>query len=124
MKIKLSDLDAIRAALDDVQNKSRVRTISAENIAELCKRVETRLDIPKSALKGVAFTADYNAQAFPNAYKGRPESTHVSALHNGREWIITGIYRADCRRPTVAIDVQLTDGAQAAIIRRAQTFPA
>ena len=122
LKIKLSDTDKINAALDEVQAKSRVRTITVENIEAMCEIVFKRCGISKKAMNGVSFTADWNAQAFPNAYKGIPESTIVSASFVRGEWIITDISRGTTRRPTVAYHVCLTDDAKAAIIQSIESF--
>lgn len=123
MKIKISNTEAIQAMLDDVQAKARVRTITPTIIADTCERVADELRIPKSAMKGVTFTADYHARTFPNAYKGSPESTHFTAEFNGKEWIVTSIFRNWVRRPTLAITVNLTDTAKDAIIRRCTNLP-
>ena len=124
MKIKICKENEakINAVLNEVQRKCRARTVDMMDIVAMTSDVEKRLGIAKSALKGVSFSADDHAQAFPNAYKGIPESTIVYCTHNGTAWFLTDVKRENTRRPTVAYRVQLTEEAKEKIIDRCTCF--
>lgn len=122
MNIKLSNTEQLQAALDEAQKRCRARTVTVKNICAMCDIVQERCGISKKAMDGVSFSADWNAQAFPNAYKGMPESTIVYATFKRGEWVVTDILRSPTRRPTVAYDVTLTDAAKEAIIQSVERF--
>jgi hypothetical protein len=124
MKIKIcqTNLDKINEALDQVQKRCTARTIDASDVVRMTEEVEQRLNIPKCGLAGVKFSADYHAQAFPNAYHGRPESTIILCEHNGTAWYLTDVRREDTRRPTVAYHVSLTEEAKDRILDRCSYF--
>jgi len=73
-------------------------------------------------MKGITVTVCDGAQSFPNAYykAGAPMATYFTAEHNGKEWVITDIYRTYCRG-TVA-QIALTDDAKAAIIASKERY--
>ncbi len=96
--VKPENRARIEAALEAVQGKSRTRTITYDIIANRLQAVEKVYSIPKTALKGVKVSLDPHAQNFPNAYRGRPESTQVEAIYTGTAWKITDIYRGYTRR--------------------------
>lgn len=123
MKIKVDDAQ-VQAVLDEVQARARVRTISADDVRAMCATVTERLSISKAALDGVAFSADFNAQAFPGAYKGAPESTVISCEYHRGAWYMTNASRDYCRRPAVAYVVNLTEAAEKAILARCARFGA
>ena len=122
IKICISNLGKINDLLNEVQKRCKARTIDADDIICMTAEVEKRLGIAKSGLAGVKFSADYNAQAFPSAYKGRPESTIILAEHNGSAWYLINAYRDDTRRPTVAYRVTLTEEAKDRILDRCSCF--
>jgi hypothetical protein len=102
-------------ALEAAQKGARVRKITAEDIMEELMDYENRLNIPKKHMKDITVWIDHNAQAFPNAYKGIPESTIFNARHDGSEWIITQIYRGKCDGTKGG--ASLPEAAQQAIIK-------
>ena len=103
--------------LAKVQERAKARTISAERILLTLTDVEETLDIPKKAMNGITVTIDDNAQHFPNAYKGIPESTRFTATYkNG--WRVTDICRAPTRSPSNRVTVDHTDDSRAALIKR------
>ncbi len=57
------------------------------------------------------------AEHFPNAYKHTPESTHFTAVFNGKCWAITELYRDACpNRTGFNAVVMLTDTAKMALV--------
>lgn len=114
--------EAIKAKLDEVQKRTRVRTATIYTIESVLERVELHLGIPKCKLDGVTvqFTG---AQKFPNAYTYTPESTHFSAVHNGKYWTITEIKRDTCPNNNRAIIIGLTDQAKQAVLESICVMP-
>ena len=58
--------------INEVQKRSKVRTVTAEEIKRCTDKVFERLNITKKALNGVKAIIDLNAQTFPSAYKYEP----------------------------------------------------
>jgi hypothetical protein len=121
--VKVTDTEKIQTMLDEVQKRSKVRTITAADVTEAVERVERQmLHIAKKNMDGVEFTADMNAQSFPGAYKGRPESTLIHVVNKRGVWYLSSAYRDDTKGPTVAYEVKLTDTAKAAILAKVECF--
>ena len=108
---------SLASKLAEVQERAKARLISAERILLTLTDVEETLGIPKKAMNGISVTIDDNAQRFPNAYKGIPESTQFTAEYkNG--WRVTDICRAPTRSPSRRVTVEHTDESRAALINR------
>ncbi len=87
----------IDAEIDEVQKRSKVRTISAYDVIEACKHLDQRFEIvPKKYRDGMAFDVDECIQPFPGAYKGIPESTHFCLTYKNGTWRLTDVYRGRC----------------------------
>lgn len=112
----------LAAELDRVQSHVRVRTISAEDVSKALDGVTARFRIPKTALEGVWVTVDLNAQKFPNAYKGIPESTFFSAMYAKRAWRVTEVWRGRTAMPKHMVDVVLTEAAVYALTANYRSF--
>lgn len=65
---------------------------------------------------------DLNAQKFPNAYNGIPESTFFSAVYAKRAWRVTEVWRGRTAMPNHMVDVVLTDTAVAALTASYRSF--
>ena len=115
-------LTALQTALDTVQKWSRVRTISTWVIIESLETIEKRLGISKKAMEGIKVRVDANAQNFPGAYRGRPESTWFSAEYRKGSWRITSIGRNDTARAGNGCNIFLTDGAREALLTKYEHF--
>ena len=109
---------ALQPTLESVQVRARARLISAEEIPMALLGLERALGITKKALHGVSVTMDLNAQQFPGAYKGIPESTIVSAVYKSGSWRITDIRRDRTRTPGSAITVEHTEESRKALLYR------
>lgn len=113
---------ALSAVLIDVQKRAKVRTIDADSvILHLCA-ISDNLAIPKKFMEGIKIRADLNAQKFPNAYKGRPESTIFEAEYKAGGWRVTSVARTDSVQRTHGTSVNLTDDAKAALLSRFSEF--
>lgn len=116
----ISDFNAaaekLTEAIKTAEGRATVRKITAATILDELHTVETRLNIPKKALAGVAVVIDANAQNFPNAYKYTPESTIFRAVYRGGAWRITDIYRDTTHRAYHGHEIIFTDAARAAIL--------
>lgn len=112
----------IEAELNEVQKRSRARTITMNDIQSMLNKMESYLDIPKKHLEGVKFEADWNAQNFPRAYKYSPDSTIVEGIYSKGKWRITNIYRYTTHREGHMLDIELTDEAKEALVDRFSTW--
>ena len=87
----------LKAELDRVQKRARVRTIKVRDVLYSLARLEKGLDVPKRCLEGLKVRIDCNAQDYAKAYNGIPYSTQFEAEYrNG--WKITAIERCEARR--------------------------
>lgn len=98
MKININNTDELTKELDIVQKESIVRTIDAEMMQTMVRRIENRLSqlLPKTYHEGIIADVDICAQNFPNAYKGRPESTYFEVKRFPSGWFVTKIERNYC----------------------------
>ncbi len=117
-----SGMEKLAAALDEVQRRAKVRTISADDVKSALLTINKKLDIPKKHMDGVQICVDIHAQTFPSAYKYRPESTQFVAVNIRGAWYVTGVSRSDTMRPTKAVLCKLTDGAKAALLESRTSF--
>lgn len=112
---------ALGQVLTETQRRCSARTVTADQVVAKLIDIEDDLKISKKAMDGVTVTMDLNAQSFPSAYKGIPESTIVRARYKSGSWRVTDVYRGNTFRPTVAIRLVLTDAAKQALIDRFTT---
>lgn len=112
--------DRIQAILDEVQEKSKARTITFDEMKDAALRVTRHLDIPTRRMKGVKALIDINAQRFPSSYKFTPYSTQFEIEHGGSEWRIIRIERLPMWKSTKTAIITLTADAEAAVIERAE----
>lgn len=100
MKINVTNTEKLRAAIDAVEG-SRVsaRTLYPHDVQRAVDDIEKRLSgmMLKKDWLGAAFCVDVHAQDFPNAYKGRPESTIFTVQRFASGWFITDIRRGYTR---------------------------
>jgi hypothetical protein len=114
--IEEKNREKIEAIIAEKEGKARVRTIGYQEIYNLCKETEKHLGIPKKHMHGVKISGDPNAQCFPSAYKGIPESSHFEAEYSHGKWYLTRVYRYTCRQTVSRIDIKLTEDAKTALI--------
>ena len=117
-----SVLNNVRALLDDVQQKSQVRTIDADGIVTALRNVADKLGITEKAMNGITITVDLNAQDFPSGYKYTPYSTVFTAEFHNNAWYITDICRAETHKEKRAVIVEHTEESRAAILERFTQF--
>ena len=88
----------LQSSLDEAQAKCHARLICPINIIGSLKRAQAHLDAIslKRDQVGTHINVDINAQKFPNAYKGIPESTHYEATLTKTGWEIMAIARRQC----------------------------
>lgn len=122
MKININNEVKIKEVLSNVQKRTSAREISYSTIVDDLASVEQRLGVAKKYLKGVKVNIDHCAQSFAGAYKGTPESTHFTAIHNGRNWVVTSISREACRGATSRYLVELSDVTKNAIISKMERW--
>lgn len=102
MKINVTHLEALTAAIETAEGKATARTVSPEDIAHEITGIENRLAglLPKKDWQGLRFSLDVNAQTFPASYRYTPESTHVLIERGSNGWFVTEICRERTSGPT------------------------
>lgn len=124
-EINLNNANArekVEEVLNEVQKKTSVREISYDDIVHALRVIENNLGVSKKAMNDIRVTCDVNAQSFPNAYKGIPESTWFSARYKNGSWRLTNICRSQTASPTRGHFVYLTDACKKAILDRMECF--
>lgn len=112
----------LAAELDRVQSRARVRTVSVEDVGKALEKIAARFRISKTAMEGVRVTVDLNAQKFPNAYNGIPESTFFAAVYSKRAWRVTEVWRGRTAMPKHMVGVVLTEAAVSALTDGYKSF--
>jgi len=120
MKIRIDATHAekINAAIKAAEGKATARKITADDIIDCVDRINRHLGIPKCKMDGCAAYCDVNAQRYPNAYRGIPQSTQFRAENIRGNWYLTDVSRCN-QTGTVAVLLDLTDAAKAAILEAA-----
>lgn len=111
--VKKENLSRVEKILDEVQEKSRVRTITEEEVLQACEELKKAYPIPWNALKGSVFTIDLNAQKFSGRYRGHPYSTIFSIKAMNGYFTLIEVSRWHCMES--AINCHLSDSAKEAI---------
>ena len=111
---------ALAAAIDQAQRGARVRTIVVSEVIDFVKKIENYLNISGAAMKGTSAIINVNAQKFPNAYHGVPESTYFKVERTAGGWFVTNIYRDICGNK--AFQITLSDTAKDAYLKKAASL--
>jgi hypothetical protein len=111
-------MDKLAAALDDVQARAKVRTISADEMVEALEGFRKRVGVTKKAFIGTRVTVSLHSQLMPGAYKYVPEGTVFNAEYRAGGWHITSIYRANVNTGGRVISAKLSEDAAAAVVER------
>lgn len=115
-----AEAEALNAAIAAVEGpRVSARKIDAADIADDLLEINDYLGITKKSLKGTTVHVDHNAQSFPGAYKGTPESTHFDAEFT-TAWFVTDIVRDSCIRRKFAL--KLSEAAKEEYLRNAETL--
>ena len=103
IKVTKDNYDAMQAAIDAAQERCKARTIYASDIIKSAEKIERRLSglLHKKDWVGLRFSCDPNAQTFPNAYKGTPESTVFIIERRASGWFVSQIRRGFCDRDEI-----------------------
>ena len=120
--IKEANIEKITAAIKEAEGRASARTVTAEEIIKVAKRITRNLDITKKAMVGIRAYVDPNAQDFPSAYKYTPESTQFGMIYTSSGWAMTSISRCKTKGSRHAVALILTEEAKAAVIDRACTM--
>ncbi len=100
--------EKLRKAIIEAEGKARVRYITVNDVRKALIDVEKHIRYFSSEdLNGISIVSDINAQRFAKAYTRKyiPMSTIFEAVHNGKEWMITAIYRGKCTTKQVVINI-------------------
>lgn len=115
-------VEKLNTVLDEVQNRCRERTVTAQQIMDALDDITKTLNIPKKAMEGVSVSIDLNAQHFPRAYKYEPMSTIVEAIYGKGKWSVVRIYRGKTRVPSKRYLVAHTENSKTALVNRFSSF--
>lgn len=114
--IKESNRDRIQSALDQAQERARVRTVSADDVIRSVERIQEILKVSTRKLNGSTAWIDPHAQTFPGAYKGIPESTQFQISATAGTWKLIKIIRGRCKGATQGINISLSEEGDEAIL--------
>ena len=97
LKIDPYKLDPRTAAklngyIKNAEHGEKIRTITAEEIAQVLRQYTEKLDIDPEAMEGINVKIDINAEDFP-IIGVLPKSTHFAASYHGGNWYINSIDR-------------------------------
>ena len=100
----------------DAEGRAHVRRLTVDDVLDAVGKVPTA--IRKKSLVGcIVKDYDPNAQSFPGAYKGIPDSTKASLIYRPSGWYLTEIRRSRCTADSGRLI--LTDAAKADILETA-----
>lgn len=99
MKINVTNTEKLSAAIKEAEYRVSARTITADEIQKEVKLIESKLSLilAKKDWVGVVLHIDLNAQSFPSAYRGAPESTQFRLERFSSGWFVTGLGRHRCQ---------------------------
>ena len=110
--------ETINARIRTAEGKASMRRLTVFSIVDTLMCLEKRFNLPKATLNGLKIRADIHAQNFPAAYNYRADSTQFDAEYRNGHWVLTDVYRAECRPGNHEIFCELTDKIKAAIISK------
>lgn len=122
MKINIKNTEKLAEAIASAEVRCSARTISAKDIQNAAAHIEKKLAniLAKKDWPGIKFNIDLNAQTFPGAYKGIPESTKFTLERFSSGWFVTEVYRgrtAGSRKN----EARLTESQKTAMVDYIQT---
>lgn len=86
----------IQSVLDQVQKRSKVRTIDVYDVYNYVVKFFKTVTVQKSVLEDVRVKINPNAQTFPNAYKYVPEATLFTIQFKGGKMYLCDVQRDTC----------------------------
>jgi hypothetical protein len=106
IKITESNMNIIAAEIEAVENRCTARTITTAAILSDIEHIEKKLAaiLYKKDWAGLEIECNPNAQSFPGAYKGTPESTQYRLIRRSTGWYVTRIRRTTCTTRPYYID--------------------
>lgn len=120
MKIKIEERnkEKINSELNAVQKRCTARTTYYEDVVDVVDDIQKRLDklMYRKDQVGISAIADPNAQDFPSAYRGEPESTIIIVKRFPSGWFMTGCHRSYCCRSLHKISLKTNPEHEEAII--------
>ena len=110
-KINVSNEQKLTEVLKEVQHRAIVRTITYSDIVKAVEHIESRLErlLPVTAWRGIKVQVDINAQTFPGAYRGTPESTQFALIKGSSDWFVSAVSRGYVMSPSQKMILTLTD---------------
>ena len=118
-KIKVDEKNSakIAAIIADVETRSSVRYISADDVFKAVEIAEKQLSkfLPKKSWVGARIAYDKHASTFPSAYRGTPESTRIVIERNTAGWNLTECFRGFTQGANSKMILTVTPEAEAEI---------
>lgn len=118
MKININNKEKIEAALNEVQNRAKARTISYEDILEAIENIEKKLNISKKAMIGIRARVSLHCERFSGLYKGIPMGTEFTIQRFPSGWFLVGVSRDNVDHSRTYCLV-LSESAKEAILNNA-----
>jgi len=126
MRINLTNMEAVRAALDAVNGRATAHTYhmscQVADVAREAERALARLNLSKSARRGARYVSQSSGN-LPKAYKYNAIGTTVTLERGASAWFLVDVTACDIR-PGAAPFQRLTltpdqDAAAVAALRKA-----
>lgn len=115
---------SVTQAINEAQKLAKARLVSAEDIAEYAYKFYERITkyATKTSSNGSYAFCDPNAQRFPGAYHGVPESTHFTLFYRNGKVYLEKVYRSRTYSGSRMI-LQFAEPAKEKIINAVSTKP-
>jgi len=112
IKITKENSSKIESAIEAVQSRAKIRTISVESIFKRIEYIENYLEhlLYKKDWNDLVFSVDENSQSFPSSYNGAPASTQYKVKRKATGWFLEAVERTYCREKRIKTD--LTEKSQ------------
>lgn len=117
IRVSVTATKKLQNLLDEVQVRSKARTITVQNIRDALDRIP----VPKAHLDGTVVYWD-GGEKFPSAYKYVSVSTHWVAENVKGKWYITNVRRDTCPNRQSRGSVVYGEAAKQWIIRDASVL--
>lgn len=115
MKNIIINIEKLPEMLENAQRRAKVRTITVQDIEKALAEITAKLE-PLTTSTDAVHTwvkVDIQAQHFPSAYRGRPESTWFMATYTAKGWRVDKVYRNETlNRSGSNVVLHLSDAAK------------
>ena len=112
----------VQSQLDSANHLARTRVVDIDDVYGAVAILERKFeDCTEKSKEGLTVHVDLNSQAFPNAYRGIPMSTHFVLMYEKRSWRFVYAERMRCG-VSKRYDVTLTDAMREELLKQFESF--